>query len=122
MGKRIVGYVISHSGKPGGPWEAEWGHYGTPASTAEDRAVWGVGAIGGARLVLAAIRRIHPAARIIRLVRRERHRAEEAAVVEAAMAWEAAGREISGATWGLAMAANETLEQACAALRAKRGG
>ena len=24
--KRIVGYVISHSGKPGGPWEADGEH------------------------------------------------------------------------------------------------
>lgn len=118
--RRIVGYVISHSGKPGGPWE---GHNAFPVGYAttktEQRGVWDR---EDAVYWVADVQRIHPAARILRLVRRERHRAEESAVVEAAMAWEAAGREISGATWGLAMAANETLEQACAALRAKRGG
>ena len=120
MGKRIVGYVISHSGKPGGPWEDRFSTAGTPTTDPKRRFVCAARQALADTLALA--RRIHPTARILRLVRRERHRAEEAAVVEAAMAWEAAGREISGATWGLAMAANETLERACAALRAKRGG
>jgi hypothetical protein len=98
------------------------GNVGTPAHRVNGRAVWQLEDINMAQDLLAIIQRIHPAARILRLVRRERHTAEERAVVDAALAWEASGREISGATWGLAFAANETLEQACAALRAKRGG
>ena len=122
MGKRIIGYVISHTGKPGGPWEAFVGGVGVATIVKKGRSRFKPTTRIQAAYLLASVRQVHPAARILRLVRRERHRAEEAAVVEAAMAWEAAGREISGATWGLAMAANETLERACAALRAKRGG
>lgn len=92
MGKRIVGYVISHSGKPGGPWESNRGT-GLPAvNKREDRYVGS--SLDNARHWLPSVRAIHPAARILRLVRRERHRAEEAAVVEAAMAWECARKPL----------------------------
>ena len=84
MGKRIVGYVISHSGKPGGPWEATHGRFGTPTTNPAHRLST---KYKRNLFMLGDIQRIHPAARILRLVRRERHRAEEAAVVEAAKAW-----------------------------------
>ncbi|WP_230681805.1 hypothetical protein, partial [Streptococcus pneumoniae] len=74
--------------------------------------------------------RIHPAARILRLVRRERHRDEEAAVVEAAMAWEAAALAClenrddaqDDCLAGTEFRARHRALQTCAALRAKRGG
>ena len=130
MGKRIVGYVISHSGKPGGPWEADVDHcvgFSTDHETRPPRGVWDGPDVGG---WLARVRESHPNAKVFRLVRRERHRAEEAAVVEAAMAWEAADA-------ALCKNRNEAQEdnlatvecstrykalQTCAALRAKRGG
>ena len=40
MGKRIVGYVISHTGKPGGPWEADGDEYGAAVTTRCGRAEW----------------------------------------------------------------------------------
>lgn len=130
MGKQIVGYVISHTGKPGGPWESLMGNAGASTEVTKSRAVWEPIDLKLARDILRIIRPIHPAARILRLVRRERHLAEEAAVVEAAMAWEAADA-------ALCKNRNEAQEdnlatiecstrykalQTCAALRAKRGG
>ena len=94
MGKPIVGYVISHSGKPGGPWEALMGNAGASTEVTKSRAVWEPIDLKLARDILRIIRPIHPAARILRLVRRERHRAEDAAVVEAAMAWECARKPL----------------------------
>lgn len=124
MGKQIVGYVISHTGKPGGPWEAIQGPDGTPTLDPRDRLV----VARDYQLERISARR--PDAKVFRLVRRERHIAEEAAVVEAAMAWEAADA-------ALCKNRNEAQEdnlatiecstrykalQTCAALRAKRGG
>lgn len=130
MGKQIVGYVISHSGKPGGPWESLMGNAGASTEVTKSRAVWEPMDLKLARDILRIIRPIHPAARILRLVRRHRHRAEEAAVVEAAMAWEAADaaaeRNRDGAQdEALALSefrARYRALQTCAALRAKRGG
>lgn len=92
MGKRIVGYVISHSGKPGGPWECEVGRNGAGTTDPRRRLNYVHRAV--AQNYLSDVTRIHPTARILRLVRRERHRAEEAAVVEAAMAWECARKPL----------------------------
>lgn len=47
-------------------------------------------------------------------------RAEEAAVVEAALARHAAEKQVTGATWGLVHEENEKLEKACDALLAKK--
>ena len=128
MGKRIVGYVISHSGKPGGPWEAMGGRFGTPTLDPSERI--SVENKQNLQFMLCGIQRLNPAARILRLVRRERHRAEEAAVVEAAMAWEAAGlaclenKDIAQDDYlaGTEFRARHMALQTCAALRAKRGG
>jgi hypothetical protein len=113
MGKRIVGYVISHSGKPGGPWEADYGDNGQPTEDPKHRLEC-ISRHTDAQHTLDRVREVHPAARILRLVRRERHRAEEAAVVEAAMVFVAAPV--------FDMAVMFDLTTACAALRAKRGG
>ena len=68
MGKRIVGYVISHSGKPGGPWEANNAFPpGTVTTKTAERGVWDR---DDAVYWVGDIQRIHPAARILRLVRR----------------------------------------------------
>lgn len=171
MGERIVGYVISHTGKLGGPWEANgmgaWGE-STPHAD-KRRVVWD--SLQSANIALPEVVTIHPAARILRLVRRpkcdhipddvedahcnkcgawlgngttalctrapegwscsralghtgpcaavrrERHRAEEAAVVEAALRAHIVSRD-GPQYW----AALHDLDAACAALRAKRGG
>ena len=115
MGKRIVGYVISHSGKPGGPWECEVGRNGAGTTDPRRRLNYVHRAV--AQNYLSDVTRIHPAARILRLVRRERHRAEEAAVVEAAMAVPSDARDEP--QYWLALS---SLDNALAALRAKRGG
>lgn len=125
MGKPIVGYVISHSGKPGGPWEALMGNAGASTEVTKSRAVWEPIDLKLARDILRIIRPIHPAARILRLVRRERHRAEEAAVVEAAMAWDrwrSSPRPAPKSTVRELALAGNRLAATCAALRAKRGG
>lgn len=128
MGRRIVGYVISHSGKPGGPWEDKELPMGTPAKEPAGRMVyverdWAEDDIGD-------VRAIHPAARILRLVRRERHTAEERAVVEAAMAFDAAhsaylenmDAHLDDSLLAASEQALAAYKGACAALRAKRGG
>ena len=166
MSKRIVGYVISHTGKPGGPWEAMGGRFGTATSDPSERI--SVQHKQDLQFMLGNIQRIHPDARILRLVRRtkcahipddvtnahcnkcgawlgngttalctmapegwscsralnhdgpcaavlrDRHRAEEDAVVEAAMAFYEATT--------LDLDARRNLMNKCAALRAKRGG
>jgi hypothetical protein len=115
MNKRIVGYVISHSGNKGGPWEGT-GAIGVPALRCDDRLVC-TDENHLRVFLLPAVRSHHPDARVIRLVRRERHRAEEAAVVEAAMAVPSEVRDEVQYWRALAK-----LDDACAALRAKRGG
>lgn len=84
MSKRTVGYVISHTGKKGGPWEADGEHcvgVSTDHETRPPRGVWNGPDVDG---WLAEVRESHPNAKVFRLVRRERHHAEESAVVEAA--------------------------------------
>ena len=116
MGKRIVGYVISHTGKPGGPWECDdFGAWGISTAVAKDRIVWCANDHGRAAEALSKIQRIHPAARILRLVRRERHRAEEDEVIRLAMAYFLTTDMANGIEF-------HDVLQACAALRAKRGG
>ena len=126
MGKRIVGYVISHSGKPGGPWEAnDFGAWGISTSVAKKRIVWLAQDHAIAVDALPKVWPFHPAARILRLVRRERHRAEEAAVVEAALAWDrwrSSPRPAPKSTFRELALAGNRLAATCAALRAKRGG
>jgi hypothetical protein len=87
--RRIVGYVVSHSGKRGGPWEAS-GNY--PAGTSTDhkskppRGVWSEPSCKGWLKIIRA--EYHPNAKAIPLVRYELDREEERlrdAVVEAAM-------------------------------------
>lgn len=119
MGKRIVGYVISHSGKPGGPWEAIQGPDGTPTLDPRDRLV----VARDYQLERISARR--PDAKVFRLVRRERHIAEEAAVVEAALAWDrwrSSPRPAPKSTFRELALAGNRLAAKCAALRAKRGG
>lgn len=72
MSKRIVGYVISHSGKPGGPWEAFIGGVGVATIVKKDRSRFKPTARIQAAYLLASVRQVHPDARILRLVRRER--------------------------------------------------
>lgn len=72
MGKRIVGYVISHSGKPGGPWESFVGGVGVATIVKKDRSRFKPTTRIQAAYLLASVRHIHPAARILRLVRRQR--------------------------------------------------
>lgn len=73
MSKRIVGYVISHSGKPGGPWESNRG-IGVPAEARADR--WATTRRRAYRW-LGPVQQKHPDAKVFRLVRRERHTAED---------------------------------------------
>ena len=83
--RRIVGYVVSHSGKRGGPYEAN-GRTGT--STTEEWAItrWRDKHIADSWL--PEIRAIHQHARVLPVVRYELDREEERlrdAVVEAAI-------------------------------------
>jgi hypothetical protein len=110
-------YVISHTGKKGGPWEdAMTGRAGTPtqrlASAAFDVARGELNSL----LVLVRVR--HPHAKVFRLVRRSPPSltAEERAVVEAADYYVA--RKGSVAEYH----AESLLDTAVRALRAKRGG
>ena len=131
MSKRIVGYVISHSGKPGGPWEAFVGGVGVATIVKKGRSRFKPTTRIQAAYLLASVRQVHPAARILRLVRRERHIAEETAVVEAALRYDTLrlqfehhflARTDGGPTAGDLSDADNCTRNACAALRAKRGG
>jgi len=96
-GKRVVvGYVVSHTGKRGGPWEARDGSFGTATSRLADasrltpefvRTCASKDARGHCFYTLGLIREHHPHARALPLVRYEVDAEEERlrdAVVEAA--------------------------------------
>lgn len=105
-------YVISHTGKKGGPWESTDVRIGSSTDSLCDAAR---ATKGGWADVLGAIRVLHPSAKVFRLVRRPSLTTLERAV-EAACEWEAA-------PWGeLTVKAIDALRRAVRALRAKRGG
>ncbi len=143
MSKRIVGYVISHSGKPGGPWEATHGRFGTPTSNPEHR----LSTKDKRNLfMIGDIQRIHPAARILRLVRRKRvvacpvhshqiHGGEaeelrkgiEGLIAKSVRAFDGGGEPFDCVTKSNLQRLLDSVDArdciaACAALRAKRGG
>lgn len=97
-GKRVVvGYVVSYTGKRGGPWEARDGSFGTATSRLADasrltpefvRTCASKDARGHCFYTLGLIRKHHPHARALPLVRYEVDAEEERlrdAVVEAAV-------------------------------------
>ena len=80
MGKRIVGYAISHAGydskgRPikGGPYEAQRGVAGTPTKSLETahRSLLNSECLV---LVLFHVRSVYPNARIVRIIRRTKVR------------------------------------------------
>lgn len=107
-GTRIVtGYVVSLSGKKGGPWLMQHGSPGTRYRT-DDK-------FGAKEQQDFARRNSHPSARVLPVVRYELDREEERlrdAVVEAALAYEA---EVEPGKAGSLYAG---LQQATRALRA----
>lgn len=91
-GKRVVvGYVVSHTGKRGGPWEAKDGPFGTATSRIADAnrlTPEFVMTCGHHFYTLGLIRKHHPHARALPLVRYEVDAVEERlrdAVVDAAV-------------------------------------
>ena len=121
-GKRIVvGYVVSHTGKRGGPWEAKDGPFGTATSRIADAnrlTPEFVMTCGHHLYTLGLIRKHHPNARALPLVRYEVDAVEERlrdAVVEAAERWESAATPLY-----LVPSAAKELESAVRALRAHR--
>ena len=95
-GKRVVvGYVVSHTGKRGGPWEAKDGPFGTATSRIADAnrlTPEFVMTCGHHFYTLGLIRKHHPHARALPLVRYEVDAVEERlrdAVVAEADAMEA---------------------------------
>ena len=120
MSKRIIGYVISHSGKPSGPWEAQ-GPYGTSTTDKRQRETWGPDEREPLGQVLGLVREVQgDACRIFRLVRRSKVPTLptlERAVVEAAILLVESNAAVAGGSGALT-----ALQAAVAALRAKRGG
>lgn len=117
-------WVISHSGKKGGPWEADVGTE-LGEHTRDPQKRWAKPLPRVAHQICARLRtQGHPHAKVFRLVRRSKPSLTtlERAVVEAAMAWHEPFAE--GAHVGLVdISPFETaMDEACAALRAKRGG
>lgn len=117
-------YVISHTGKPGGPWEAVGDEAGTATASTNYRAFWHTK--DAAERWLPRIRRDHPDAKLMRLVPSKR-RALRDAVVEAAMAYEDAALSWTAAielTTGERIAATqrqcEAADRMAAAVRALR--
>jgi hypothetical protein len=112
-------YVISHTGKKGGPWEADVGtDLGEPTSDPQKR--WAKPFRNIANEICARLRtQGHPSAKVFRLVRRAKVPTLtplERAVVEAALAYEA---ETDPGKAGELCA---DLQHATRALRAKQGG
>lgn len=94
--RTIVGYVLSHSGKKEGPWEAAYGAKGTPTKSKWHRMTWMVGArsVRATRAVawdfLGNTKELHPDAKLVRLTAATVEviaelTAAEKAVVKAAM-------------------------------------
>ena len=117
-------FVISHSGKKGGPWEARV-DYPVGTSTADEskpeRGEWL--SREDADFWVHAMRALHPSAKVFRLVRRSKASLAtlERAVVEAAEQWEEGYSSLDalGEKYSRRRAA---LAAAVRALRAKRGG
>ena len=106
--REIIAYAITHAppGVKGGPYESKRGGYGDPWPTLTGASQWR-GARGRgpdeedlelARMTLADVRKVHPDARVIRIVRARSNEASARAVlaaagpdpmpvVRAAMAW-----------------------------------
>ena len=117
-GKRIVvGYVVSHTGKRGGPWEGVGGGYGRPTDQLA-QAYRLHGRESAEYCAQMAREEGHPHARALPLVRYEVDAVEERlrdAVVEAAERWESAATPLY-----LVPSAAKELESAVRALRAHR--
>jgi hypothetical protein len=115
----MIRYVISHTGKKGGPWEADADtKFGEPTSDPQKR--WAKPFPRIAHQICARLRRFgHPHAKVFRLVRRSRPSltAEELAVVEAAVLLVECGAAAVGGSGALT-----SLAAKVRALRAKRVG
>jgi hypothetical protein len=123
-------WVISLSGERGkGPWVGKGGGGLNPTANLREADVTHIASLAGSWRD-SAVYQGHRGAKVFRLVRRERHTAEERAVVEAAMAWEVADvayednldDDRESPLRNTELATRYRALQACAALRAKRGG
>lgn len=86
MGDEITRWVISHTGKKGGPWESCSGPFGTPTTDRRLRVVWQApdAPFGeGFQAVLKMARVHYPNAKFLRLVRAKSPSVTE--IAEAAM-------------------------------------
>mgnify|MGYP003478774748 CR=1 FL=1 len=119
MSKEVVRWVISHTGKKGGPWEAEYGEYGDPTLSKAVWATWSYDSHGHATATLTAVREVWPNAKVLPVVRRTKRPflTEERDLVDAVMAWYKA----EFIPWsGTAKSIPWRLQEACAKLLAKR--
>lgn len=126
--KEIIAYAITHAppGVKGGPYEAKGGGYGDPA-TLREAAVWrgerGRGPdeedLELARMTLADVRKVHPDARVVGIVRAQPSPSEASAVEvlrELVATWDriASSTPMSrfGDAFALTRAASGTAEEA----------
>ena len=86
MGDEITRWVISHTGKKGGPWESCSGPFGTPTDDRKLRVVWQCSdtpLLMGLAPMLGIVQTSYPDAKFLRLVRAKSPSVAE--IAEAAM-------------------------------------